>query len=116
MTYYLLKLLITSALVVAISEVGKTSSFLGAVLASIPLVSVLAMAWLYFDTGDSEKVASLAVSIFWLVIPSLVLFVSLPVLLRANVNFYLSLGLSIALTASAYGLMVLALQKAGIDL
>lgn len=116
MLYYLLKLSITSVLVVAISEVSKTSSFIGAVLASIPLVSVLAMTWLYIETGDSEKVASLATGVFWLVIPSLVLFVSLPVLLRAGVNFYLGLGLSIALTISAYFLTIFVLQRFGIEL
>ena len=63
----------TAVLVVAISEVAKRSSLLGAVLASIPLTSVLAMIWLYADTGDAEKVADLATGIFWLVLPSLAL-------------------------------------------
>lgn len=116
MTYTIIKLAITALLIVAISEVSKRSSFLGAILASIPLVSVLAMIWLYIDTRDVEKIASLATGIFWLVIPSLVLFISLPLMLRAGVNFYLSLSLSIGLTVSAYFLMVMALKKAGIEI
>ena len=55
-----IKIAVTAILVVAISEVAKRSSLLGAVLASIPLTSVLAMIWLYVDTGDPEKAAELA--------------------------------------------------------
>jgi putative Ca2+/H+ antiporter (TMEM165/GDT1 family) len=116
MGYYLLKLVITSVLIVAISEIGKKSSLVGAVLASLPLVSVLAMVWLYIDMGDVEKVAALAGSIFWLVIPSLILFISLPLLLRHGVNFYLSLALSIGLTVCGYWLMISLLRKVGVQL
>ena len=77
----------TAVLVVAISEVAKRSSLLGAVLASIPLTSLLAMVWLYADTGDARRSPSLATGIFWLVLPSLVLFVALPLLLRAGMAF-----------------------------
>ena len=116
MAYSALKLLITAVLIVAISEIAKRSSLLGAILASVPLVSVLAMIWLYIDTGDNDKIASLASSIFWLVLPSLALFVSLPILLRLGVNFPLAMGISITLTVAAYFLMILALGKIGIEL
>ena len=116
MLYDLVKLLITALLIVIISEVAKRSTLLAAILASIPLISVLAMIWLYFDTRDTERIASLATSVFWLVIPSLVLFISLPLLLRGGINFSLSMGLSIGLTVAAYFLMVLLLRKAGIQL
>jgi putative Ca2+/H+ antiporter (TMEM165/GDT1 family) len=113
MGYYLLKLVITSVLIVAISEIGKKSSQVGAVLASVPLVSVLALVWLYIDTRDAEKVAALAGSIFWLVIPSLILFISLLLLLRHGVNFYLSLALSMSLMVCGYWLTVFLLRKLG---
>jgi putative Ca2+/H+ antiporter (TMEM165/GDT1 family) len=116
MGYYLLKLVITSVLIVAISEIGKKSSMVSAVLASVPLVSVLAMVWLYIDTRDAEKVAALAGSIFWLVIPSLILFISLLLLLRHGVNFYLSLALSIGLTVCGYWFMISLLRKVGAQL
>lgn len=106
MTYLLMKIAITTVLVVAISEVAKRSSLAGAVLASIPLVSVLAMIWLYIDTKDVAKVSALATSVFWLVLPSLALFVSLPLLLKQGLNFYLSMGIAIAITVSAYAGMV----------
>lgn len=116
MLYVTLKVLLTSVLVVAVSEAAKRSVLFGAVLASIPLVSVLAMIWLYTDTGDTEKIARLATGIFWLVLPSLVLFLSLPVLLRGGMDFYASLAVSIALTVAAYFAMLYSLRLAGIEL
>ncbi len=116
MTYYIAKVAVTAVLVVLISEIAKRSSFLGAVLASIPLTSVLAMLWIYIDTGDVDKVTELASSVFWLVLPSLALFLALPVLLAQGVNFYLSLGLSIGITAMCYWLMVIVLRYLGVEL
>ena len=116
MVYYLVKIAVTTLLIVAISEVAKRSSFAGAILASIPLVSVLAMIWLYLDTRSVDKVSALSSSVFWLVLPSLVLFVALPVLLKQGLNFYLSMGISITLTVMCYGLMVVALNQFGIKL
>ncbi|MGD8642764.1 MAG: DUF3147 family protein [Chromatiales bacterium] len=114
--YYLVKIAITTGLIVLISEIAKRSSFAGALLASIPVVSVLAMIWLYVDTKDVVKVGSLASSVFWLVLPSLALFVSLPLLLKAGVNFYLSMGLAVSLTIGSYWLMVVVLNHFGVEL
>lgn len=116
MVYYAIKIIITTILIVVISEISKRSSFAGALLASIPLISVLAMFWLFIDTKDVNKVSELASSIFWLVLPSLVLFVSLPLLLKQGVHFYYSLSISIALTIVAYWLMLLVLENFGIKL
>ncbi len=116
MTYYLLKLAITTILIVAISEISKRSSLAGAILASIPLVSVLAMLWLYIDTKDASKVSSLATSVFWLVLPSLALFVSLLLLLKQGLNFYLSMGVSIGITVLCYFLMLIVLNHFGVKL
>ena len=116
MVYYAIKILITTALIVIISEVSKLSTFVGAILASIPLVSVLAMLWLYHDTKDVVKVSALATSVFWLVLPSLVLFISLPLLIKQGLHFYLSISISILLTISAYWLMLFVLEHFGIKL
>lgn len=116
MAYYALKVLISALLIVLISEVGKRNSLFGAVLASIPAVSVLAFIWMYLDTGDVDKVASLAASIFWLVIPSLVLFLVLPYLLRQGWGFWLSLLASVATTVVSYFGMILILGRFGVKL
>jgi hypothetical protein len=102
MSYYVLKIAITVVLIVLVSEIGKRNSFAAAVLASIPLISVLAMVWLYVETRDAGQVAGLARSIGWLVLPSLALFVALPVLLERGYGFYPSLGVSIGLTVACY--------------
>jgi hypothetical protein len=108
--YYIVKIAITTILIVAISEVAKRSSLIGAILASVPLVSVLAMFWLYVDTKDVAKVSALASSVFWLVLPSLALFLALPLLLKQGLNFYLSISISIGITIVCYLLMVSALN------
>lgn len=116
MAYYTLKIAVTTVLVVVISEIAKRSSLAGAILASIPLVSVLAMIWLYIDTKSIEKIGALSTSIFWLVIPSLALFISLPVLLKQGINFYISISLSVVVTVLCYWMMISILQYFGIKL
>ncbi len=116
MIYYITKIAITTILIVLISEIAKRSTIVGAILASVPLVSVLAMLWLYIDTKDVIKVSALATSVFWLVIPSLALFVTLPLLLKQGLHFYLSLSISIGLTIGCYWLMVTVLNHYGVKL
>lgn len=116
MSYYLVKVAVTTILIVVISEVAKRSSLVGAILASVPLVSVLAMLWLYVDTKDVDKVSALSSSVFWLVLPSLVLFLVLPQMLKHGLNFYLSLGVSIIITVICYFVMVSVLSYFGVKL
>jgi hypothetical protein len=99
---YVIKIVMTAVLVVVISEVSKRSTFVGALLASIPIVSVLAMIWLYNDTRDVAQVAALSRSVFWLVLPSLVLFLLLPAMLARGIHFYVSLAASIGATIVVY--------------
>ena len=116
MIYYLVKIAVTTVLVVAISEIAKRSTFTGALLASVPLISVLAMFWLYIDTKDVTKVSALATSVFWLVLPSLALFVTLPFLLKQGLNFYLSISVSIGITIGCYFLLISLLNYYGVKL
>ena len=116
MVYYIVKLLVTALLVVLVSELAKRSSLYGALLASVPLLSVLAMMWLYVDTKDTARIAALSGSIFWLVLPSLALFIVLPLLLKAGVNFYVSMVVGIAVTAFCYWLLVTVMAQFGVEL
>lgn len=86
------------------------------ILASIPLISVLGFIWLYLDTKDIEKISNLSTSIFWLVIPSLSLFVTLPILLKKGIGFYPSLGVATSVTVGCYYVMIVILGKFGIKL
>lgn len=113
--YYLIKVLISAILIVLISEISKRNSLISSILASIPLVSVMAFIWIYIDTKNLETISKLSISIFWLVIPYLILFISLPILLKYT-NFYLALIISIFITASTYFIMIFLLNRLGINL
>jgi hypothetical protein len=113
---FALKVLVTSVIVVGVSELGRRSPFWGAVLASLPLTSLLAFLWLWRDTGDTEQIAALSTSIFWLVLPSLVLFLVLPAMLRAGWSFGPSLAGACAATVVAYTVLVRVLGSAGVAL
>jgi len=106
MIFYVVKVTLSAALIVVISEVAKRNSLMSALLASIPLVSVLAMIWLYAETRDTAKVAAFSSSVVWLVLPSLLLFMVLPELLKRGFNFYLSLALSCTVTVAGYVLLL----------
>ncbi len=110
MATLLFKILITAILVVAISEIGKRSTLAGALLASIPLTSLLALVWLYRDTGDAMQAANLASGIFWLVLPSLLFFLVFPFGIKAGWGFWPAMAAGVACTALAYG-GTLALDK-----
>ena len=116
MGQYALKIGLSALILVAVAEVAKRSTFWAAALASLPLTSLLAFVWLYLDTGDVQKVASLAGGIFWLVLPSLLLFVLLPILMRLGWGFWLSLAVSSAATALAYVGMIRLLSLFGVRL
>ena len=116
MGQYALKVALSVIIIVAVSELAKRNATLGALLASLPLTSLLAFIWLYHDTGDVAQVATLARAIFWLVLPSLALFVLLPVLLRNGYGFWPALGLSSIGTIAAYSVLVFLLPRVGIIL
>ncbi|MGE5436807.1 MAG: DUF3147 family protein [Syntrophothermus sp.] len=115
MLYYVIKILISAILIAAISEVSKRSSLIGGILASIPLVSVLAMIWLYIDTQDISKISKFSTSIFWLVIPSLSFFIMMPLLLKVKLGFYPSLIISLIVMVAFYYLMIYVLGKFGVE-
>jgi len=116
MIYYIIKVLLSSVTIVAVSEISKRSTLLGSIMASVPLVSLLAFIWMYIDTKDTVKIAELSQGIFWLVIPSLLFFILFPVLLKKNVEFWLSLGISLTLMVIGYFVMLFVLKKAGINI
>jgi len=116
MGYYLFKLIITALLIVLISEIAKRSSLLGALLAAIPLVSILAMTWMYVDTNSSSSAVEFSNRIVWLIAPSMTLFIVFPILIHKGVNFYFSMGIAIAMTVLAYYSVIFILRKFGVEL
>lgn len=110
---YIAKVVLTSVVVVGVSEITKRSTMAGAVLASLPLTSLLAFVWLYSETGDEQRIASLSYGIFWLVLASLPFFVVLPSLLKSGWGFWPSMGLASISSVIAYAGMTYCLNRMG---
>jgi hypothetical protein len=102
MFYLALKALISGVIVAAVSEVAKRYPGLGGLIASLPLVSVLGMIWLWRDTQDPVRMAAHATGTFWFVLPSLPMFLLIPMLLRRGIGFWPALGAGCLLTMALY--------------
>ena len=100
--HYFIKVFISSAIIVLVSEIAKKDNIIGGLIASIPIVSVLSMIWLYIDTNNINKVKALANGILWMIFPSMSLFIILPILINCGIKFYLSLTISILITMVCY--------------
>mgnify|MGYP001334464763 FL=1 len=98
--------LLSGTIVVAASEIAKKSSIFGALIVSLPIISILSLFWLYNDTKDTTKVADFAEGILWLVIPALSLFIILPYLLRRDWSFEAAMAVGIFATMIAYAIGV----------
>lgn len=116
MLQFIIKVALTATVIVAISEIAKRSSFWAALLASLPLTSLLAFVWIYLETGNTQSIATLSQGIFWLVLASLPLFLILPVLLRMAWPFWPSLSLACLVTAGAYFGLVQLLSRFGVNI
>lgn len=114
--YFFIKTILTAVLVVSISEAARRSVWLGGVLAAVPLTSVLAFIWTWHDTKNPETVAQLSTTIFWMVLPTLPLFLALPWLLRAGWGFYPALGAVVAGTVVLYAVWVVVVRQWGVTL
>ena len=109
------KYLITAALVVIISEVVKYTGKFGALIAALPMVTVLVLVWLYIDGQPDERISEHAWYTFWYVVPTLPMFLIFPFLM-SRMNFWLALGASAAITVVSFGLFALLVRQVGIDL
>ncbi len=102
MTYLLLKAAISGILIALASEVARRNAGIGALIASLPLVSILGMIWLWRDTHDPIRLANHAQATLWYVAPSLPMFLVIPALLRAGWGFWAALGIGCAVTILLY--------------
>ena len=113
MSFYITKLVITTLLIVLISEISKRSSLAGALLAAIPLVSILAMTWMYIDTKESTQAVAFSQNIIWLIAPSMTLFIVFPLLIKKGMGYYPSMGIAIVATMMAYYSVIYITEKLG---
>ncbi|MBU1212178.1 MAG: DUF3147 family protein [Alphaproteobacteria bacterium] len=116
MLYLAAKAILSGIIIAIVSEVAKRSPGLGALIASLPLVSILAMIWLWRDTSDTTRIANHAEATFWLVLPTMPMFLVLPWLLRQGTGFWLALGVSCLMTVALYLLTLWLLPRLGISI
>ncbi|MCH8616446.1 DUF3147 family protein [Sphingomonas sp. SM33] len=116
MVWLAIKALISGIIVAAVSEISKRYPGFGGLIASLPLVSVLGMLWLWKDKPDAANMAAHAEGTFWFVLPSLPMFLAIPAMLRAGVNFYVALALGCLLTIALYLGMIALAPRLGIRL
>jgi hypothetical protein len=116
MFFLFVKAAISGVLVALSAEVARRYVGWGALIASLPLVSVLGMIWLWRDTRDVERLAGYSLATVWYVIPSLPMFVVIPLLLRAGFGFWLSLAIGCALTMVLYTITVWIAARFGFHL
>lgn len=116
MMWFVVKSLLSGLIVAAVSEVARRSPGFGALVASLPLVSILGMMWLWHDTGDPNRLAAHAGATFWYVLPSLPMFLVIPLLMRNGMHFWWALAAGCAVTVLLYTVMTLFASRLGIAL
>lgn len=116
MLLFLIKAAVSGLLVALISTIARRYPGWGGLVASLPLVSVLAMLWLYGETRDPEKVAALAMSTFWFILPSLPMFALIPLMIRSSWSFGVTMTTALVVTMFLYAGMNWLAPRLGIAL
>jgi hypothetical protein len=116
MLYLIIKAALSGMIVAAVSEIARRYPGWGGLVASLPLTSLLAMIWLFRDTHEPERVAELSMSTFWFFLPSVPLFVALPLLIRSGVPFWASMAIVVIGTLALYAGWFWAAPRLGIKL
>ena len=115
MFYLFIKAGLSGVIIAIVSEVAKRSDKLGGLVAALPLVTVLALIWLYMEKQPQTKIANHAWYTFWYVLPTLPMFLAFPLLLP-RISFWPTLLASVAITLACFGLFALAVRQFGIEL
>jgi len=115
MSWIITKYLMTAGVVVLVSEVAKRSDKLGGFIAALPLVTFLALIWLYVENQSAEKIANHAWYTFWYVVPTLPMFLAFPWLLH-RIGFWPTLVACALITIVCFGLFSMCVKPFGIDL
>ena len=109
--YFIIKTLVTALIIVLVSEIAKKYTWTAAVIVSIPLTSLLAFIWLYYDTRDVQKVIDLSLGTIVMTIPSILFFILLPIMLKLKQNFTFSIVVAVLSTSLAYFFFIVLIKK-----
>lgn len=116
MLYLVLKAAISGVLIAVVSQLARRYPGFGALVASLPLISVLGMIWLWRDKPDPANMADHVQATFWYVLPSLPMFLLIPALLRRGTPFWAALAAGCAVTVALYLAMTWAAPRLGVRL
>jgi hypothetical protein len=116
MLYFLIKAAFSGIIVAIVSETARRSPGVGALIASLPLISLLGMIWLWRDTQDAERMMAHSSATFWYVLPSLPMFLLVPALMKRDMGFWPAIVAGCALTIALYAGMTWAGPHLGIKL
>lgn len=99
---FAVKTLVSALLIAGVSELAKRSSLMAAFLLALPVTSILSFIWIYVETKDAKKIQKLSYEVLYLVIPSLLFFIVLPLCIKQGVNFWIAMGIAMAVTSLGY--------------
>jgi len=116
MLYFVLKALLSGVIIAAVSEIARRSPGVGALVASLPLISILGMMWLWRDTHDIDRMADHAGATFWYVLPSLPMFLLIPAMLKRGTGFWPAMLIGCMVTVALYAAMTIVAPRIGIRL
>ncbi|MFT9384900.1 DUF3147 family protein [Acetobacter orientalis] len=112
--FFAVKVILSGLLIAAASSLARRLPAFGALIASLPLISILGMLWLWAETHDASKMEQHVFATFWYVLPSLPMFLLIPWLMQQSVPFYTALLAGCCVTIVLYGLMLWLLRQMGI--
>ncbi len=116
MTAFIARALLSGVIVALVAMIARRNPAAGALVASLPLVSLLAMIWLWHDTADRERLAAHVEATFWYVLPSLPMFLAIPWLLRHGQNVWIAIGAGCVLTILLYFVTIMIAARFGVRL
>ncbi|MES2337317.1 MAG: DUF3147 family protein [Pseudomonadota bacterium] len=116
MTQFVVRALLSGVIIALIALIARRNAAAGALVASLPLLSILGMIWLWRDTHDAERITRHVEATFWYVLPSLPMFLLIPWMLRQGHGFVPALLAGCVLTIALYGVTILVAARFGVEL
>lgn len=113
MTAYFIKVIISAIIIVIVSEISRFNVTIGGLIKALPLISILSIIWVYIDSRDVKVISQLSLSTFWYVLPTLPMFLILPLLLKYKINFYISLCIAMIIMIIGFIIISMILKKWG---
>lgn len=116
MTYLIIKALLSGVIIAVVSEIAKRNNAAASIIHSLPIMSLLALMWLYTETKDAGLIGRHAYGTFWFVLPTLPMFLLMPWLIKQLGGFWPALGVGILLSIGLYAVTMRLLKIAGANL